>query len=50
MQLIATINDPALIQRILVHLGLPGVRDGPPLPSTVSVVRAEQRALPYVTR
>ncbi len=26
----ATIDDPALMQRILAHLGLPDVRDGPP--------------------
>ncbi len=50
MQLIATIDDPAVIQRILAHLGLPGVRDGPPPPSAVSAAGAEQRALPCVTR
>jgi hypothetical protein len=50
MQLIATIDDPAVIQRILAHLGLPGVRAGPPPPSAVSAAGAEQRALPYVTR
>jgi hypothetical protein len=26
MQLIATIDDPAAIQQILAHLGLPGAR------------------------
>jgi hypothetical protein len=26
MRLIATIDDPAVIQRILAHLGLPGAR------------------------
>jgi hypothetical protein len=50
MQLIATIDDPVVIQRILAHLGLPGARAGPPPPSAVSAARAEQRALPYVTR
>ena len=49
MQLIATIEDPAVIQRILAHLGLPGARDGPPFPSAVSAVPAEQPALPSVT-
>jgi hypothetical protein len=28
MQLIATIEDPAVIQRIRAHLGLPGTREG----------------------
>jgi hypothetical protein len=50
MQRMATIADPAVIQRILAHLGLPGVRDSPPTPSAVSAARAEQRALPCVTR
>jgi hypothetical protein len=49
MQLSATIDDPAVIQRILAHLGLPGARDGPPLPSAVSAAPAEQPALPSVT-
>jgi hypothetical protein len=49
MQLIATIDDPAVIQRILAHLGLPSARDGPPLPSAVSAAPAEQPALPSVT-
>jgi hypothetical protein len=31
MELIATIDDPAVIHRILTHLGLPGARDGPEL-------------------
>jgi len=43
MQLIATIDDPAVIQKILAHLGLPGARDGPQSPSAVS---ASQPALP----
>jgi hypothetical protein len=50
MQLMATIDAPAVIQRILAHLGFPGVRDGPPPPAAVSAAGAEQRALPCVTR
>jgi len=49
MQLIATIDDPAVIQRILAHLGLPGARDGPPPPAAVPGERAEQSAQPCVT-
>jgi hypothetical protein len=49
MQLIATIDDPAVIQRILAHLGLPSVRDGPPPPAAVPAAPAEQPALPSVT-
>jgi len=41
-QLVATIDDPAVIQRILAHLGLTGARDGPPLPSSVSTAPAKQ--------
>lgn len=50
MPLIAMIDRPAVIQRTLALLGLPGVRDGPPPPSAVSAARAEQRALSYMTR
>jgi len=51
MRLIATIiDDPAATQRTLAHLGLPGARDGPPPPASVSAARAEQRAHPYVTK
>lgn len=46
MQLIATIEDPVVIQRILARLGLPGARDGPPLRSSVSTAPANQSALP----
>jgi hypothetical protein len=49
MQLMATLDDPAVIQRILAHLGLPGARDGPPPPAAVSAAPAEQPALPSVT-
>ncbi len=49
MQLIATIEDPAVIQRILAHLGLPGTRKGPQPPRSTTEVGAEQPALPGVT-
>jgi hypothetical protein len=38
MELIATIDDPAVIHRILAHLGLPGARDGPKPACSVSPV------------
>jgi Putative transposase len=49
MQLIATIEDPAVIQRILAHLGLPGAREDPRPPLPVTAAGAEQPALPGVT-
>ena len=52
MRLLATIDDPVVIQKILAHVGLPGARDGPRLPSAISGVPAEQPeqpALPGVT-
>jgi hypothetical protein len=49
MQLIATIEDPAVIQRILAHRGLPGARDGPPPPWSMIAAGAEQPPLPGVT-
>ena len=49
MQLLATIEDPAVIQRILAHLGLPGTRDGPQPPCSMTEVGAKQPALPGVT-
>jgi len=49
MRLLATIDDPAVIQKILAHVGLPGARDGARLPSAISGVPAEQPALPGVT-
>jgi len=49
MQLIATIEDPGVIQGILTHLGPPGTRDGPPPPFSVTEAGAEQQALPGVT-
>jgi hypothetical protein len=47
MELIATIDDPAVIARILAHLGLPGVREGPEPASSVSPPRDAQPALPF---
>jgi hypothetical protein len=44
------VATPRGVLLTLAHLGLPGVRDGPPPPPAVSAARAEQRALPYVTR
>jgi hypothetical protein len=49
MQLIATIEDPAVIQGILAHLGLPGTRAGPPPPFSMTEAGAEQQAPPGVT-
>ncbi|MDO8476388.1 MAG: hypothetical protein Q7W02_09380 [Candidatus Rokubacteria bacterium] len=49
MQLIATIDDPAVIQRILAHLGLPGAREDPRSPLPLTAAGAEQPALPGVT-
>ena len=50
MELIATIDDPVLIHRILAHLGLPGARDGPEPASSVSPPRDDQPALPFAVR
>jgi hypothetical protein len=36
----ATIDDPAIIQRFLAHLGLPGARAGPPPPAAAANRRA----------
>jgi hypothetical protein len=49
MQLIATIEDPAVIQRILAHLGLPGAREDPRSPLPLTAAGTEQPALPGVT-
>ena len=46
MELIATIDDPAVIARILAHLGLPGARDGPEPAAAVSPPRDAQPTLP----
>ncbi len=47
MELIATIDDPAVIHRILAHLGLPGARDGPEAAPSVSPPRDAQPTLPF---
>jgi hypothetical protein len=47
MELIATIDDPAVIHRILAHLGLPGARDGPKPACSVSPLRDDQPTLPF---
>ena len=49
MQLIATIEDPAVIQRILAHLGLPGARENPQPPLPLTAAGAQHQALPGVT-
>jgi hypothetical protein len=50
MQLIATIDDPALMQQILDHLGLPGARAGLPSASSGTAARAEPQALPVLIK
>jgi hypothetical protein len=47
MELIATSEAPAVIARILAHLGLPGARDGPEPGFAVSPPRDAQPALPF---
>jgi len=49
MQLITTIDDPAVIQRILAHLGLPRAREDPQPPLPLTATAAEQPALSSVT-
>jgi hypothetical protein len=46
MHLIATIDDPAVIQKILAHLGLPGAREDPRPLLPLTAAGAEQPALP----
>jgi hypothetical protein len=48
MELIATIDDPAVIQRILAHLGLPGAREDPRPPLSLTAAGAAQPSLPGV--
>jgi len=48
MQLIATIDDPAVVQRILANLGLPGAREDPRPRSPLTVATPEQQPLPGV--
>jgi len=47
MELIATIDDPAVIHRIRAHLALPGARDDPEPAAAVSPPRDNQPALPF---
>jgi len=49
MQRIATIDDAAVIQRVLAHLGLPGAREDPRPPLPLTAAGAEQPAIPGVT-
>jgi hypothetical protein len=49
MQLIATIDDPAVIQRILAHLGLPSAREDARAPFPLAAAGAEQPALPSMS-
>jgi hypothetical protein len=44
-ELIATIDDPAVIHRILAHLALPSARDDPESAAAVSPPREDQPAL-----
>jgi hypothetical protein len=45
MGLIATIDGPVVVQRILARVGLPGATTGPPSPSAGAAARAERQAL-----
>jgi len=44
-----TIDDAAVIRRILAHLGLPGAREDPRPPLPLTAAGAAQPALPGVT-
>jgi len=46
MQLIATIEDPAVMRGILAHLGLPCTPDGPQPPFSMTDGGVEQRHSP----
>jgi hypothetical protein len=48
MQLIATIDDPAVIQRILAHLGLPGTGEDPRPLLPLTAAGSEQPTVPGV--
>ena len=50
MELIATIDNPAVIARILAHLGPPGARDGPEPAASVSAPGDGQPPLPFALR
>jgi hypothetical protein len=47
MTLIATIDDPAIIHRILAHLGLPDARDGPARAAAMPTAPDTQPTLPF---
>ena len=47
MELIATIDDPAVIHRILAHLALPSARDDPESAAVVSPSRDDQPVPPF---
>jgi len=47
MELLATIDDPAVIPRILAHLELPGGRDDPKRAPAVSPPQDDQPVLPF---
>jgi hypothetical protein len=49
MRLMATIDAPVVIQRILAPLVLPGARAGPPSPLPLTAAGAELPTLPGVT-
>ena len=48
MELLAAIDDLAVIARILAHLGLAGTRDGPEPAAAVSRPRDDRPMLPFV--
>jgi hypothetical protein len=49
MPLIATIDDLAVIQKILARVDLPGAREDPRQPSPLTPAGAEQPTLPGVS-
>lgn len=46
MRLIATTDDPAVIQKILARLGLSGAREDPRPPLPLTAAEAERPTLP----
>jgi hypothetical protein len=48
MRLIAAIEDPAVVGRIVARFGRPGARAEPGRGPAASVPAAEQQALPHV--
>mgnify|MGYP001592276194 FL=1 len=49
MPLLATIDEPAAIQKILARLGLPGAREDPRPPLPLTAAGAERPTLPGVS-